>query len=214
MSTTLIYCYDPMCSWCWGFQPTWQTLKTALTPLLDKKELSIQPMLGGLAIDSDLSMPLPMQEKLQATWQQIANQLGTQFNHAFWQNCTPRRSTYPACRACLVARDQGLESEMIEQIQHAYYLHAKNPSDLDTLAECAHKLGLKKDSFTKTMEHIKTAELLEREINQARQLGLNSFPSLAVLAGNRIIHINLDYQNADNMLSEIKRAMARLEQAD
>ncbi len=192
-------------------EPTWQRLKVALEPMLDKKELSIQPMLGGLAVDSHTPMPQPMQEKLQTTWQQIANQLGTQFNHAFWTDCKSRRSTYPACRACLVARDQGLESEMIEQIQHAYYLNAQNPSDLDTLTECAHKLGIKEESFTKAMEHIKATESLELEVNQASQLGLNSFPSLAILVGDHLIPINIDYQNADTMLAEIKRAMSRLD---
>lgn len=212
MATTLIYCYDPMCSWCWGFQPTWKKLKAALEPMVDNKELVIQPMLGGLAVDSNAPMPLPMREKLQATWQQIASQLGTEFNYNFWTECQPRRSTYPACRACLVARDQGLEDEMIEQIQHAYYLNAKNPSDLDTLANCAHKLGMKEAGFLKAMEHTKETEQLELEVSQARQLGLNSFPSLAVLHANQIIHIALDYKNADTMLAEIKQAMAALSQ--
>ncbi|TBR41937.1 DsbA family protein [Marinomonas agarivorans] len=212
MTATLIYCYDPMCSWCWGFTPTWQALKSALAPLIDKKELTIQPMLGGLAVDSNAPMPLPMRDKLQATWQQISQQLGTEFNYDFWTECQPRRSTYPACRACLVARDQGLEEEMIEQIQHAYYLHAKNPSDLDTLTECAHKLGMKETGFLKAMEHVKATEQLELEVSQARQLGLNSFPSLAVIQGNRFIAIPLNYQDSAPMVAAIQQAISELSQ--
>lgn len=212
MTATLIYCYDPMCSWCWGFKPTWQALKSALAPLIDNKELIIQPMLGGLAVDSNAPMPLPMQDKLQATWQQIHQQLGTEFNHAFWSECQPRRSTYPACRACLVARDQGLEEEMIEQIQQAYYLEAKNPSDLATLIECAHKLGMKEAGFISAIEHVKATEQLELEVNQARQLGLNSFPSLAVIQSNRLVAIPLNYQNIDPMVTAIKQALNELAQ--
>ena len=90
--------------------------------MVESDQLSIRPMLGGLAVDSDESMPIGMQEMLEATWANIAARLGTEFNHDFWRNCQPRRSTYPACRACLVARDKGLEWEMYRQIQHAYYL--------------------------------------------------------------------------------------------
>ncbi|MFT6977114.1 MAG: putative protein-disulfide isomerase, partial [Shewanella psychromarinicola] len=25
-NTTLYYVHDPMCSWCWGYRPTWDTL--------------------------------------------------------------------------------------------------------------------------------------------------------------------------------------------
>lgn len=210
MSATLIYCYDPMCSWCWGFQPTWKALQTALAPYIEKGELQIQPMLGGLAIDSNAPMPLPMQNKLSGVWKQIESQLGTKFNHDFWQNCQPRRSTYPACRACLVARDQNLEKEMSAQIQQAYYLDAQNPSDLETLAQCATKIGLKEDGFLKAMAHCKQAETLEQEVQIARQLGLNSFPSIALVMANKMIQIPLDYHSADKMLDHILDALSNL----
>ena len=213
MSATLIYCYDPMCSWCWGFQSTWKALQTALTPYIEKGELQIQPMLGGLAVDSNAPMPLPMQAKLASVWQQIEAQLGTHFNHDFWKDCQPRRSTYPACRACLVARDQNLELEMAAQIQQAYYLDAKNPSDLDTLAECASKIGLKEEGFLNAMEHCKKAEELEQEVQIARQLGLNSFPSLALVMANKLIQIPLDYQNPNKMLADILQELSELKES-
>lgn len=208
MSAILVYCYDPMCSWCWAFSPTWHMLKTNLTPMIDKGKLSIRPIVGGLAIDSDEPMPMPMQEKLQAVWKHIESQVGTQFNHDFWQQCKPRRSTYPACRACLVARAEGLEMQMIEQIQHAYYLHASNPSDLETLVGCGEKIGIEKERFTAAIENIKDSEQLELEIHQARQLGLNSFPSLAVLNNDRIVHISINYNNTDSMYAEIQQVLA------
>lgn len=211
MSATLIYCYDPMCSWCWGFQPTWKSLQHALLPYIEKGELQIQPMLGGLAVDSNAPMPIPMQNKLAGVWRQIESQLGTNFNHDFWQTCQPRRSTYPACRACLVARGQNLEAEMAHEIQQAYYLNAKNPSDLDTLATCANKIGLKEDGFLNAMEHCKKTEELEQEIQIARQLGLNSFPSIALVRANKLIPITLDYLNADKMLEDILQGLSELE---
>ncbi len=110
----------------------------------------------------------------------------------------------------MVARDQNLEKEMAAQIQQAYYLKAQNPSDLDTLAQCAVKIGLKEDGFLKAMEHCKKAEVLEQEVQIARQLGLNSFPSLALVMANQIIQIPLDYLNADQMLTDILAALAKL----
>ncbi len=207
MTATLIYCYDPMCSWCWGFRPTWNKLQKALQGLIDEEKLSIQPMLGGLAMDSDAPMPNEMRAKLQATWQNIHQQLGTEFNFDFWQTNEPRRSTYPACRACYVARDFGLEEEMYHAIQQAYYLDAKNPSNLDTLIECAEHIGLKAEGFQKAMMHIEKEGLLEEEIEQARHLNLNSFPSLALLKGDQLISIRLDYQNHLSMLESIKKAL-------
>ncbi|MCZ2721806.1 DsbA family protein [Marinomonas sp. 15G1-11] len=207
MSATLIYCYDPMCSWCWGFKPTWKALQKSLQPLIESRELSIDYMLGGLAVDSDEPMPTHMQTMLHGTWKRISEQLGTEFNFDFWTKCQPRRSTYPACRACLVARDHNLEAEMTLAIQQAYYLESKNPSDIETLSYCAKHIGLKSNEFQKAMQHTKDQGLLEKEISSARSLGLNSFPSLAVLKGDELIHIPLDYQSPTAMLTSIKEAI-------
>lgn len=207
MTATLIYCYDPMCSWCWGFRPTWTKLQKSLQPLIDARQLTIQPMLGGLAQDSDVPMPDDMKAKLEGTWHRIKDTLGTEFNFDFWRTTTPRRSTYPACRACMVARDSDLEEEMYHAIQEAYYLKAQNPSDLDTLTACAEHIGMKAEGFVKAMEHVKTKGLLEHEIEQARHLNLNSFPSLALIIGDHLIPIPLDYQDANTMLAAIKKAL-------
>ena len=101
----LIYVYDPMCSWCWGFTPAWQQLKQALDGIV-----TIEYRVGGLAPDSSEPMPEHMQHILQNTWHTISNKLGTKFNFDFWHTCQPRRSTYPACRAALLARKVKKES--------------------------------------------------------------------------------------------------------
>lgn len=207
MPAKLVYCYDPMCSWCWAFRPVWDALQGLLTPFIEEEKLRIQPMLGGLAIDSDEMMPLPMQNKIQAVWKHIESQLGTVFNHNFWQQNQPRRSTYPACRACLVARDINQEREMINQIQLAYYQSAKNPSDIDTLSDCARTIGIEDKYFLNTMRQTKESKRLEQEVKIARELGLNSFPSIAVIVRDRVFNININYHNADNMLSEIQQIL-------
>ncbi|MEP0072899.1 MAG: DsbA family protein, partial [Marinomonas sp.] len=97
---------------------------------------------------------------------------------------------------------------MYHAIQKAYYLDAKNPSDIDTLTECAEHIGLKPESFQKAMSHVKNEKLIEEEISQARQLGLNSFPSLALLIGDRLMPIPLDYKDHTSMLEVIKKALS------
>ena len=52
---TLIYVHDPMCSWCWGFRPTFERLCDALSG-----EATVMRLLGGLAADSDQHMPAEM----------------------------------------------------------------------------------------------------------------------------------------------------------
>lgn len=213
MTPTLIYCYDPMCSWCWGFKPVWESLKERLQPLVQANQLNYRYCVGGLAPDADVEMEQSTQLKLQSIWRNISEQLGTEFNHKFWRDCKPRRSTYPACRACIVARQYGLENEMITKIQHAYYLNAQNPSDLNTLTQCAIDIGIDEISFSHEMVKLQASGELEREIHSARHMRLNSFPSLAVLFNQKVIHIPLNYTDARPMADAVQHALYQLTQS-
>jgi putative protein-disulfide isomerase len=198
----LIYIHDPMCSWCWGFGPTLAQLCEQLP-----EKLGIERLLGGLAPDSDRPMPDELQLKLQDTWRRIQTRIpGTRFNFDFWRDCRPRRSTWPACRAVIAARqlDPTLELPMIEAIQRAYYLEARNPSDRDTLVALARQLGLDSNRFAERLDAADTRDQLEHEIRQAHRIGADSFPSLRLQIGDSVWPIAVDYTDAGPMLEIIQ----------
>jgi len=205
-SATLVYIHDPMCSWCWGFAPTFQQLRAQLP-----NSVGVQRLLGGLASDSDQPMPPAMRDYLQMTWHRIAEQIpGTRFNFEFWQACEPRRSTWPACRAVIAARRQDANSEerMIAAIQRAYYLEARNPSNEDTLVALARENGLDADRFAELLDDDGTHRELARELAHARSLGADSFPSLRLLIDTDAQPVPVDYNGTVSMLDTVNALLA------
>jgi len=203
---TLFYVHDPMCSWCWGFEPARREIFDAISG-----KLQIRSLLGGLAPDTDLPMPEEMRRKLQSTWKRIEQVIpGTRFNFDFWENCSPRRSTYPANRAVIAASMQSDEfgQKMTARIQQAYYLEARNPSDNSTLIELAEDIGLDVELFTKQLVDESIQQRLLAEIQESRQLGMNTFPSLAVLKPEGLHHISLNYTDPQSMIMEIESVLA------
>ena len=194
-----------MCSWCWGFRPTWAVIKANLP-----KEVEVKYLLGGLAPDSSETMPESMQSDIAGYWRRIQQHIpGTQFNFDFWDKCEPRRSTYPACRAVIAARKQNpdIELDMIEKIQHAYYMGAQNPSDDSTLIRIAKSLGLDEQHFAADLNAAETQQQLESEMIMGRQLGAQGFPSLILAKDGQAQYLPLDYNSADNVLNMIKSAI-------
>lgn len=202
MSATLYYFYDPMCSWCWGFKPTWTQLCERLP-----EHIRVEYVAGGLAPDSDQPMPEEMQLKLPMVWQQIQRQLGTEFNFDFWRECQPRRSTYPACRAVIAAGLQGQLAPMIDAIQRGYYLRAMNPSNLDMLEQMAEELGLDVARFRADMAGDEVAELFSQQLQLTSRMPVQGFPSLVLsVAGegaDQVRPIALNYTDADAMRQQI-----------
>ena len=171
----------------------------------------MQYVLGGLAADSQVPMPDEMQLFLQKTWHTIEKEIpDTHFNFDFWTQCQPRRSTYPACRAVIAAKKQDIASEkaIINEIQNAYYLNAKNPSNDDTLIEIANNLTLDSEIFKNDLNSEETKKILFQEINLSQQLGAQGFPSLVFKnkKGSKLLLI--DYNNAEKILEQIDELMA------
>ncbi len=202
MPKTLYYVHDPMCSWCWAFRP-------ALNSLIEKlpKEINIIRLLGGLAPDSDITMPNNIREYILQNWRAIEEKVPeTKFNYDFWTKCKPRRSTYPACRAVIAARKQNSKFDiaMTLAIQKAYYLQARNPSDYETLIELAEEIGADKIKFSEDVVSQETDKILKEEIQQFESLDLKSLPSLLFVNDKRKIEIKADYLDAKVMLDKIE----------
>ena len=205
-TSVLIYVHDPMCSWCWGFEPVRSQFFDQV-----RDRVTIKRLVGGLAPDSDVPMPEVMQTALQQTWRNIQQRIpGTSFNFDFWTDCQPRRSTYPACRAVIAARLQGEEfdAQMTKKIQQAYYLQARNPSDGETLIELAAELGLDAQQFADDLQSDAVEQQLRQEISQARAIGGDSFPSLFLQIGTAVVPLPLDYDNPQTMVSAVNQVLA------
>jgi len=201
MATILIYIHDPMCSWCYAFDSSLTALQKELPDFI-----RIKKIVGGLAPDTTLPMPVELQQKIQQTWRRIEQTVPImQFNYDFWIINTPVRSTYPACRAVLAARQQGAnyEDKMIGAIQTAYYQKAKNPSLESTLLECALEVGLDANRFADDLTSNEIEEELQNEIRIAGKLGVISYPSLLLEHDGRLFPVAVDYLDHETMNREI-----------
>lgn len=206
--TRLYYVHDPMCSWCYAFAPVWERIRAALPTGIE-----VERVLGGLAPDTDEPMPAQMRAYLQQTWRRIEAAVpGTVFNFDFWTQTTPRRSTYPACRAVLTAKhfDAALERPMIAAIQRAYYREARNPADLDTLVALGAGLGLDAEHFREWLSSDACELELRRNITRARGLGVLGFPSLVLATAQGPVQIPHSYTDPNVTLYGLEARLAEL----
>ena len=151
-------------------------------------------------------MPIETRKYVKGNWQRIQEMIpDTRFNYDFWTSCEPRRSTYPACRAVICAKQQhpDFENLMIYGIQKSYYLEAQNPSNDDVLINIAESLGLDTDKFRIDLKSSQINEILLDEIKLARSMDMNSMPSLVLLINGTLKGIDIDYLDANYIVKQI-----------
>ena len=168
--------------------------------------MEVDYLLGGLAPDSNQPMPIETREYVKGNWKRIQEIIpDTRFNYDFWTSCEPKRSTYPACRAVICAKQQhpDFENLMIYSIQKSYYIEAQNPSNEDVLIDLAEKLGLNTNKFEIDLKSSQVNEILLDEIKLTRSMDINSMPSLALQINGSLKGIDIDYLDANYIVKQI-----------
>ena len=197
--SSLYYVGDPMCSWCWGFAPV---LEDAVRIL--PKEVEVRYIMGGLARDSDESMPEEVRNYIQDNWRAVAATTGAQFNWEFWEKCDPRRSTYPSCRATIAAGLQRALPQMFSALQRAFYLEARNPSDSETQIELAEKLGLEVNRFADDLVSSQVEEMLQADFVQRRLMEVREFPSMLLETEKGYANVLRGWASLDTVLDRLR----------
>jgi putative protein-disulfide isomerase len=197
----LLYVVDPMCSWCWGFSKVREQVSEEFP------KLEWQLVMGGLASDSDQPMDESTKSYVQQAWRAVAARTGAEFNHDFWTECAPRRSTYPSCRAVIVAGDSGKAEEMLAAIQRAYYQEARNPSDTETLAGLAADIGLDPAAFEAALDSPETQTKLTEDFALRSAIGAYSFPSVGLLDGDQAQLLTTGWCEASVLTAALREAL-------
>ena len=169
-----VYVMDPMCAWCYGFQPE-------LDRFLEQyPSAEVDWIMGGLAPDTNEPMNEALKEAISSYWHKIEKVSQVKFDHGYWDRNTPYRSTYQACRAVISAEKLAVKNsgKMAKAIQSAYYREARNPSLDKTLIDCAGAIGLSEEQFSSVLYSKETELQFQEHLAITRRFQVSGFPAL------------------------------------
>jgi putative protein-disulfide isomerase len=200
---TLIYIGDPMCSWCYGFGPEIRKIKDNLP-----ESVGFQIVMGGLRPHGTETMA-ELGDFLKEHWVEIHERTGQPFAYNILQQADFIYDTEPACRALVTARtmDESKALDFFKAIQHAFYAENHNTSLTKTYTDIATQMGMDAAVFEQLFvsDELKAATATDFEV--ARQMGINSFPSLVLKKGEDYFLVGRGYAEAEVILERLKRIM-------
>lgn len=197
----LLYVMDPMCGWCYAFQPQLENF------LETHSSAEMEWIMGGLAPDTNHPMDENLKQMISSYWYQIEKVAQVNFNHDFWKLNIPYRSTYPACRAVVSAEriNAGSACLMVKAIQSAYYLEAKNPSLEETLLACANSINLDENHFIDVFKSEETEQQFQQHLSIAHQLQVTGFPALFYVNDrNQAYPLALGFSRTANLEQQLR----------
>ena len=174
----IIAVLDPMCSWCWGFEPVLQELRENLP-----QDTRLSLCMGGLRSSGDEAWTAEFKAYLAEHWEHVFSQTGQLFNKALFQKESFDYNTEPACRALVTVRhlDEDKVLTFMNALQKAFYQDGRDITQTDILCDIALETGLDKEIFTELFLSQKMKNATEADKYKARSMGANSFPSLVFI---------------------------------
>ena len=192
----IIAVLDPMCSWCWGFEPILKELRENLP-----QDTKLSLCMGGLRSSGDETWTAEFKTYLAKHWEHVFSQTRQPFNKALFEKESFDYNTEPACRALITVRDLDESKAFIfmNALQKAFYQDARDITQTDILCDIALETGLDKEAFRELFLSQKMKESTEADKYKARSMGASSFPSLVFIDEEGHLYVLKGYRSFEEI---------------
>jgi putative protein-disulfide isomerase len=174
--TRLLYGYDPLCGWCYGFSPVLRHLRRT------RPDLPIVPVMGGLVTGARIGPYAEMEGYIRAASARMTQVTGMALSPAFFTRITGNpavvASSIVPCAAVLQVRRHAPDraADFAAAIQEAHFGAGEDLNDPAVHDRVASALGLRMTFALPEPRHLPPD--LSAEFAATRALGIASYPTL------------------------------------
>lgn len=190
----LIYFYDALCGWCYGFSPILQKLHEQYRDVLDFEVVS-----GGMVL-GDREGPIgEVAPYIKDAYKQVEMTAGVIFGKAFLEDVLEEGSTlfsswYPAVALEVFrARQPGEAIFFARALQKAIYSDGLPPADPSAYRSLAAQFDLDVDSFIRDMDDPAFADAARAQFQTTASFKVGGFPTLILQNGAEYFMVSRGY---------------------
>ena len=174
----LIYVFDALCGWCYGFSPVMQKLHEQYKGAYDFEVLS-----GGMVRGSRVGPIGEVAPYISRAYKQVEQRTGVRFGQAFLKVLKKGRSTFtsevPALAVLAVKKKQENKAlPFAHRLQKGIYYDGMPPADFQAYGPLFEELDLPANEVLEQMKAPRLRQEMYQEFKKVEQLHVNGFPTL------------------------------------
>lgn len=174
----LVYVYDALCGWCYGFGPVVEKIEKEF-----KGKVAIEIISGGMVMGSRIAPIGNMSEYILQAIPRLEHTTGVTFGAPYIallkEGTYVTSSEKPSIALCVYksfTNDRSVEYGY--GIQKAFYLEAKDLNNDTLYADLAAPFGIDRNQFLKRMQDTTYLKLAQEGFKRAVDLGVTGYPTL------------------------------------
>ena len=197
----LVYYYDPLCGWCYGFSEVMSQLHEGYVDKVDFEVIS-----GGLYLGDRVGKVNEIAPYIkEGAYKNVEAATGVKFGQPFLDDIMKEEkivlnSLPPSIALCIVKEkypERGLE--FAELLLKSVYLDGLNPIETENLAMTAAKMGFDKEEFMTKMADAKYKTMAEKDFEAFNQSGFGGMPALVIEKEGKQILLSNGYTSLDKL---------------
>lgn len=212
MKPALIYVYDPLCGWCFGFHSVMEKIRERFSEVL---HIEVKP--GGLAVGDRAESIGEGYGYIKDALGQVENTTGVEFGRNFKLLAEEGSYLYdslPPCRAQVAVNSIAPEHALsfAGAMQKALFVGGKNLNELETFHSIIDELNINKEEFDRHFISNENRQNTLNEFEWCKKAGATGFPTLLLKVGEEFGVMARGYRPFDiieshlyHMLNNIKK---------
>ncbi len=175
----LIYVYDALCGWCYGFSPV-------ITEFHEqhKDEMEFEVLSGGMITGGRIGPIGEVAGYISQAYKDVERATGVQFGEGFLKGILEEGSaiftSIPPSVALTVFKQHQPEHAIsfAARLQKAIYYDGIEPTDYSAYGKLAAEFGLDADAFVAQMKEDESLKMIRAEFQRAGAMGVTGFPTI------------------------------------
>jgi len=203
MKPTLIYAYDPLCGWCYGFHPLMEKLADRFGDDLD-----IEVIAGGLAIGDNAQTIAEGFDYIPRASKQVETVTGVSFGEPFYLIAEEGSYFYDSEASCIA---QTVINELAPEhaltfagmMQDAIFKFGKSLNEWETFSELFAELSVDISDAKKLFDSESIKQKTFRNFEWCREVGASAFPTLLLKIGDDFGVMSRGFRPFDTLESHL-----------
>lgn len=205
----LLYFYDPLCGWCFGFSPVIKKLEHEFQEQIDFEAIS-----GGMVLGERVKPLSEMKDYLKEAMPRLEEMTGVKFGDPYLEileeGSLMLNSELP-CIAMTVYKSMSNKSsiEFASALQSTLYEKGINLNEIGNYQGLVENFDLPWEVFKTKMQDVAYKEKTYQEFQIGQQMGIGGFPSVVLSVGNQGYLIARGYRPESEMKAVIEEVLSK-----
>jgi len=201
----IIYVFDVLCGWCFGFSPVMQEFYKK------HPDLKFTVISGGLVTGSRVgpmsNMASYIEKAIPGLEKTTGVKVGEEFKRQLKLGVRIQNSLTPAIALCILKEMlPDKQVQLAHALQQIYFVAGKDLENEDTYAEVAKSFDLDEVEFRRKMADPRYENMATGEFEQAQKWGITGFPAVILNRGDSLIAISNGYTTFSELEKRLENA--------